>query len=282
MGGLAQILPLTYVMMTIGSLSLMGFPFLTGFYSKDLILELAYSKYTLDSTFAYWLGVISAFFTAFYSFRLIYLTYLRPTNSSRYSVAHAHDAPFVMAFPLLVLAFGSIFVGYLAKDMMVGIGTDFWENAIFTRNVLMVESEFIPASVKLIPVIFSLAGAGLAMVIYSLDKFQFSGRKVYTLLSKKWYFDNVYNEFIAKNAMSFGYDVSFKVIDRGIIELFGPYGLSTTLAKFSRSLSQVQTGYIYNYAFVMLVGLILVVTLVIVGTTEIYLLFLLAVILKGV
>ncbi|KAI3859953.1 hypothetical protein MKX03_010720 [Papaver bracteatum] len=115
MGGLASSFPLTYAMMLMGSLSLIGFPFLTGFYSKDVILELAYTKYTISGNFAFWLGSVSVLFTSYYSFRSLFLTFLVPTNSFGRDIKRCHDAPIPMAIPLILLAFGSLFVGYLAK-----------------------------------------------------------------------------------------------------------------------------------------------------------------------
>jgi len=115
MGGLVSLLPFTYAMMLIGSLSLIGFPFLTGFHSKDVILELAYAKYTISGNFAFWLGSVSVFFTSYYSFRLLFLTFLTPINSFKRDILRCHDAPISMAIPLIPLALGSIFVGYLAK-----------------------------------------------------------------------------------------------------------------------------------------------------------------------
>jgi len=134
MGGLLQVLPYTYVMILIGSLALMGFPFLTGFYSKDVILEIAYAKYSLHGTFAHWLGVLSAGITAFYSFRLIYLTFISNPNGFKNAIQNAHDAPLPMAIPLLILCVGSIFVGYFTKDLFIGLGTPFWNNAISISN----------------------------------------------------------------------------------------------------------------------------------------------------
>ena len=119
MGGVVKLLPFTYAMMFIGSLALIGFPFLTGFYSKDVILEVAYAKYTIGGNFAYWLGVLSALFTSYYSFRLLFLTFLGPVNSFKANLKDVHEAPQLMAWPLIILAFGSIFVGYMAKDMMI-------------------------------------------------------------------------------------------------------------------------------------------------------------------
>jgi NADH-ubiquinone oxidoreductase chain 5 len=124
-GGLAPLLPFTSIMLLIGSLSLMGFPFLTGFYSKDLILELALTKYTIAGSFAYCLGLITAFFTSFYSFRVFYMTFIYKNNSFRTVITHVHELPLKMAISLSVLSLGSIFLGYMAKDLFVGLGTDF-------------------------------------------------------------------------------------------------------------------------------------------------------------
>jgi len=125
MGGLVKVLPYSYSLIMIGSLSLAGFPFLTGFYSKDAILEMAYGTFSVTGHFAHWLGTGAAFLTAFYSIRLIYLTFLNKTNSFRVSIENSHDMPKVMGYPLVPLIFGSIFVGYLLKDMIIGAGTTF-------------------------------------------------------------------------------------------------------------------------------------------------------------
>lgn len=269
MGGLITILPFTYAMMLIGSLSLMGFPFLTGFYSKDVILELAYAKYNLNGNFAHWLGTISAFFTSFYSFRLLYLTFIADTNAYKSFIKNAHDAPLIMALPLIFLAFGSIFIGYLTRDMIIGLGTNFWGNAIFIlpQHLTILESEFIPASIKLIPTVFSISGAVIAFLAYHyysavMLKFQTStiGRKLYSFFNQKWYFDPVYNEFIVRPVLSFGYNVTFKILDRGIIEIFGPHGIATTISRLTKKFSQFQSGFIYHYTFVMLIGLTLLVS----------------------
>nr|YP_007890596.1 NADH dehydrogenase subunit 5 [Histiona aroides]AGH24090.1 NADH dehydrogenase subunit 5 [Histiona aroides] len=271
MGGIIKMVPFTYAMMLIGSMSLMGFPFLTGFYSKDVILELAYAKYTIDGTFAHWLGTIAAFFTAFYSFRLVYLTFLSDTNAPRTIINHAHDAPFIMAFPLMILAIGSIFVGFIMKDMMIGLGTDFWGNSLFTHpsNLTLVESEFIPTSVKLLPVALSIVGASLAIYLNSQYakwlvslKLSTVGRELYSFLNKRWYFDIVYNEYVGRKLLSFGYNISFKAIDKGVIEVLGPYGLERMIKRLTSKASELQTGYIYHYAFIMLLGITLLITIV--------------------
>nr|WRW54337.1 NADH dehydrogenase subunit 5 [Citrus maxima] len=127
-GGLASPFPFTYAMMLMGSLSLIGFPFLTGFYSKDVILELAYTKYTISGNFAFWLGSVSVLFTSYYSFRLLFLTFLVPTNSFGRDILRCHDAPIPMAIPLILLALGSLFVGYLAKCLRMAL--------VFAKEVL--------------------------------------------------------------------------------------------------------------------------------------------------
>jgi NADH-ubiquinone oxidoreductase chain 5 len=171
-GGLVRILPFTYAIMFIGSIALIGFPFLTGFYSKDVILEIAYAKYTLSSHFAHWLGTLAAFFTAFYSIRLLYLTFLTEPNSYRRILENAHDAPLPIALPLFILAIGSIFIGYVSKDIIIGVGTDFWGNALFThpQNLVLLEAEFIPHFIKIIPVIFSISGGLSAFYLYKNHK----------------------------------------------------------------------------------------------------------------
>ena len=206
MGGTIKVLPFTYSMMFIGSLALIGFPFLTGFYSKDVILEVAYAKYTVAGTFTYWLGAVSALFTSYYSFRLLFLTFIGPVNSLKDSLKHVHDAPFLMGFPLFLLAFGSIFVGYLAKDMMIGMGTQFWGNALFMGpdHGLLVESEYIPQAIKYIPILFSFLGFLFALNLnllgasfsYSLKTSTF-GRTLYIFLNKRWLFDKMYTDFVA-------------------------------------------------------------------------------------
>jgi NADH-ubiquinone oxidoreductase chain 5 len=265
MGGLIKIIPLTYSMMLIGSLSLMGFPFLTGFYSKDVILEVAYAKYSMDATFAHWLGTISAFFTSFYSFRLLFLTFLNNPNGYKSFIQHSHEANIFMLIPLIILAFGSIFIGYITRDMFIGLGTNFWGNSLFIlpQHITFLDSEFIPYHIKLIPVIFSIAGASIAMFFYYffdsiIYKFKLNiiGQKIYGFLNKKWYFDKIYNEFIVQKFLDFGYNISFKTLDRGVIEVIGPYGMVQSITSLSKNISNLQTGNVYHYGFIMFISII--------------------------
>nr|YP_010041752.1 NADH dehydrogenase subunit 5 [Cyanophora sudae]QPB15039.1 NADH dehydrogenase subunit 5 [Cyanophora sudae] len=274
MGGLSYLLPYSYSMLLIGSLSLAGFPFLTGFYSKDMILELTFSSYLFKGTFAYVLGVISAFFTAFYSFRLIYWAFLAKPNGFRYSYENASESKFFITIPLAILSIASIFIGYLSRDLFLGVGTSFWNNSIFLlpENNLILESEFIPVHNKLTPVIFSLAGSLTAFIIYNfLIKKVFTLNilyiKIYTFLNKRWYFDKIYNEFVALPFISMGYAITFKLIDRGLLEMFGPVGIINKFSKFSQNLSNIQSGFVYHYLFIMLMGVILFI-LLIMGQTQ--------------
>lgn len=263
LGGLIHKIPYTYSLMLIGSLSLMGFPFLTGYYSKDAILELAYAKYTFEGTFAHWLGSISAFFTAFYSLRLIYLTFISEPNSSQHSFSHSHESPWPITLPLAILAFGSIFFGYLLKDMMIGVGTSFFGNSIFVlpHNVNIFEAEFLNPFIKWLPVILSIVGACISFVVYHYFRLEIIGcksggnlgRSFYTFLNNKWHFDYLQNTYIAKPFFHFGWNVTYKILDRGLIELVGPFGLaqffSTRLATLASSL---QSGFVYSYALIII------------------------------
>jgi NADH-ubiquinone oxidoreductase chain 5 len=263
MGGLKKLVPFTYSVMMIGSLALMGFPFLTGFYSKDVILEVAYGKYDLPSHFAYILGLLAAFFTAFYSIRLIHLSFLSNPNGYKSVILYAHDSTSLMMLPLAVLTVPSIFIGYLLKDMIIGLGTDFWGNSLLVlpENMNRIDSEFTPQIYKLMPVCLSVIGAGLSFFFYSLGmkslyqiKVSHIGRNLYNFLNKKWLFDKVYSEWITQYFLYFAYHVSYKLIDRGVIELFGPMGLTNLLSKKSKNMRNIQTGFLYHYAFTILIG----------------------------
>ena len=264
LGGLINSLPFTYSMMLIGSLSLMGFPFLTGFYSKDAILELAFGAYSIESSFSHCLGTLSAFFTAFYSFRLLYLTFLSAPKSPQTSFSHSHESPWNMSAPLVILAFGSIFVGWLFKDLFIGPGSPFWlDNSIFIlpSHFNLFEAEFLSPSIKFIPVLFSLFGASCGLLIYlfssssliSLKTSSF-GKLLYTFFNNKWHFDYIYNYFVVLPVFAWGHNVSYKVLDRGIFEYIGPTGLSTFISSISTNLSKFQSGLVYDYAFIIFLG----------------------------
>ncbi len=274
MGGLRRILPYTYMMFLIGSLALIGFPFLTGFYSKDVILEIAFASFNEVGHFAYWLGTIGASFTAFYSTRLIYFTFLSETNAHKNVILHAHDAPLLMGLPLGILALGSLFIGYLTKDMFIGLGSHFWNNAIYIhpQNIQMIDAEFLPTFFKLLPVIFSITGVSIAFILYHYNfKFFYTikiskiGLTLYNFLNKKWFFDKIYYEFINQNILQASYNSTYKLIDKGIIEFFGPYGLLQLFSNWSKKITFLQTGYIYHYSLLIFLSLLFFISILLIS-----------------
>nr|WDA66149.1 NADH dehydrogenase subunit 5 [Lithothamnion corallioides] len=268
MGALVRFLPLTYSVMLIGSLALAGFPFLTGFYSKDFILELTQVLKNTNlnlvyGSFACWLGNLSVFFTAFYSFRLIYLTFINNNNTPRITFSKVHESSFLMTIPLLVLAFGSIFIGFFTKDFFIGAGTNFWGLSIFVSpyHLVFIEAEFLPISIKWLPFVLSSFGILIASIfnIYNYRYYSLVTTPVLSfllfLVSKKWYIDILYNRFLVYPLLNFGYLVSFKTFDRGFIELSGPYGISRLISFFGKKIISLQTGQITHYLFFMILGL---------------------------
>lgn len=265
LGGLVNFLPFTYTAILIGSLSLMAFPFLTGFYSKDLILEVALGQYEVSGSLAYWLGTISAVFTRFYSFRLISLTFFGTRNAPKGDYLHAHEAPMIIVIPLVILSILSIAFGYVAKDAFVGVGTDFLSTALFQHpnHISLIEAEFgIPLALKLLPGIGSLFGAASAVYLYHVTPLftinltnNTLGKAIYKFLNGKWLVDNVYNVFIITGGLRLGHTIS-KVIDRGILELVGPFGVSNVLNNTGRNIASYDTGVITTYALYIILGLI--------------------------
>ena len=263
MGGLVNIMPFTYAMFLIGSLALAGFPFLSGFYSKDVILELAYTKYSISGTFAYWLGTLTAFFTAFYSFRLIYYVFYSPTNTYKSVIRSAHESPFAMTLPLLLLSLGSIFSGFLAKDVFIGLGSSFFSDSIYIlpQNLILIDSEFLPFYIKLLPTAMSLAGVVLSVALLKNLELYFVRlveisliNDVYKFLANKWYFDFIYNDLVGKKILVYSYEVCFKLLDKGFIELVGPKNITSVIYKLSFDLRTQHTGFIYQYISIMVIG----------------------------
>ena len=264
MGGLKNLVPFTYSMMTIGSLALIGFPFLTGFYSKDLILETAFGKYTLIGYFCYFLGTVGAFFTAFYSTRLAYLTFMSKPNGYRKVLSYAYDSGLQICVALGSLAIPSVLVGYYSKDMIVGVGSHFFGTAIFinNQNLNIFDAEFVSTFYKTLPVKLSLFGVFSAFFLYNFQssllfqlKTLFFGQKIYNFLNRKWFFDKLYNEYLGQFFFKFAFSISYKFIDRGIFEILGPTGLSSTALKIGTGLHKMQTGLIYHYTLIILIGI---------------------------
>jgi NADH-ubiquinone oxidoreductase chain 5 len=271
MGGLIKFLPFTYSIMIIGTLSLLATPYLTGFYSKDLIIELAYGQYSFSGIYAYILGSLTAFITAFYSFRLISLVFLGTANGYKKSYLNSHESDLYIIIPLVILSLFSIFFGYIFSDMFTGIGSDLFSNSLFIHpnNIVLVEAEFsINLLIKLLPTILSFLGASSALILYhNYPEFIFDltnnklGRSIYTLLNSKYYFDILYNNYIVSKGFKLGYIIS-KQIDRGVIELLGPHGISNLLYNFGKDISKFDTGIITTYALYFTVGLLFFLTFV--------------------
>ena len=262
-GGLQQVLLFSYTALLIGTLALVGTPFLTGFYSKDVILELACARYSLSGNFSYLLTLFSVLTTSYYSFRLLFFcfhTYGRKvTHCHRQSIPSIHDADRVMIFVLTVLALGSIYAGWFFKPMFIGLGTDFWNNSIaMGQNSGFIEAEFLPVSIKLIPLFATLFGAALAYLctnvyvkqsyIYALTYL----RQHYTFLNQRWHYDKLLNSYIAYPGYQLGFTF-VKVFDKGLLELLPMFGaLPQSLKHLYIRLGETQSGLIYHYAAIMI------------------------------
>lgn len=264
LGGLGQLLPFTYVVMLIGSLSLMAFPYLTGFYSKDLILELAYGQYEFSGHFGYWMGTITAMLTAFYSFRLISMTFFTVPNAPKGDYEHTHEQPTLVVIPYVILALLAVFFGYLAKDIFIGIGSDVFGAALFTHpnHITLVDAEFgLPTFYKLLPSVGSVIAAFTAFYLYNYN-YEFLmaltssklGHSMYSLLNGKYYWDVIYNKVIY-GTLSLGL-ITSKVLDKGVIEMIGPFGLTQTLYTSTSKIATLDTGVITTYALYIILGMI--------------------------
>jgi NADH-ubiquinone oxidoreductase chain 5 len=223
----------------------------------------------VHGTFAHLLGVFSAGITAFYSFRLIYLTFVSNPNGFKNAIQNAHDAPLPMGFPLFLLCVGSMFVGFLTKDLFIGLGTPFWNNAIYIapQNLTMVDAEFIPVFIKWVPVIVSLLGATLSIFVFHVFKdslFDLCKETIfkyfYIFLNRRWLFDRLQNDLIGSTILKLGYKTTYKILDKGVIELLGPKGLALLTLILSKHISKLQSGLIHQYAFIMFIGVTLFMT----------------------
>jgi NADH-ubiquinone oxidoreductase chain 5 len=271
LGGLINFLPFTYSIMVIGSLSLLATPFLTGFYSKDLIIELAYSKYSFTGTFSYYLLSITAGLTAFYSFRLIMLTFLTIPNGSKIKYLNVHESNLVVIISLVTLSIFSIFFGYLFSDLFVGIGNNAFSSSLFVHpnNINLVEAEFsLPLIIKLLPALLSALGAVIAIITYQIKPVLFIlitdnplGKNIYTFLNGKYFFDIIYNYYIIRKSLNYGYYIT-NVLEKGIFEVMGPHGLSNVLFKTGNNISKLDTGIVTSYALYIVLGIISLIFLV--------------------
>tara|TARA_B100000579_G_scaffold234926_1_gene192588 strand:+ start:215 stop:2128 length:1914 start_codon:yes stop_codon:yes gene_type:complete len=269
MGGVWKKLPYTYVLMLIGTLALTGFPFLSGFYSKDAIIEFAYLKGNTVGLYAAYIGIITALLTSIYSWRLIFKTFHGNYNNSNLKIETMHESPPIMIVPLIFLALGAIFSGIIFKDLFIGheMSYIFWGDSIkfieplpkdhpptwflFLTPVLVVLS--IPLSYYLF-----IKNKNIVSEIVSINK------PIYIFLQNKWYFDELYNYLFIKPSKKIGY-FFWKQLDGRVIDRFGPDGISQLVKFFSIKAVKFQSGFIYQYAFIMLLGFSLLLTLLIIN-----------------
>ena len=267
MGGIWKKIPVTYTLMWVGSLALAGVPFFAGYYSKDLILEAAWAASSNSGYFAFWLGCLAAFLTAFYSWRVLLLTFHGNFNSSKEVLDHVHESPIVMLIPLFVLALGAIFSGWYFYNDFVGYNwKEFWGNSIFIseKNKALKLAHYVPLWVKYLPIFLAILGILCAYLFYILNPNlpKILSKKVsliYNLFFNKWYFDELYDYLFVKSFIKFG-NYFWKKGDEGTIDRFGPNGISKLVKNISSKSIIIQSGYIYHYAFAMLIGLVVLIT----------------------
>lgn len=250
-GGLNILLPLTSMTITIGSLALAGTPFLSGFYSKDLILEISFGQYSFSGIIAYILGLVTAVLTSVYSYRVFFLTFISTANYPRTLILKIHDAPFLMAFSLIFLSFGSIVIGYTTKDFFISLGSDFWGNSIFIHSAHnnRIDAEFIPQIFKILPFCSSLFFIFLINIFFEFNIILNNKitKKIYWFLTYKWYFDVIYNKLIANPLFIIAYTNIYKAIDKGFLEILGPTGFVINFFKLSYNLKKLHYGRISLY-----------------------------------
>ena len=267
MGAVWKKLPYTYGLMIIGTLALTGFPFLSGFYSKDAIIEFAYLRGNITGYYAAGIGILTAFLTSIYSWRLIFKTFHGEYNNKNIKIEETHESPLVMLIPLVLLSVGAIFAGYTFKELFIGHGDEsFWKDSIFFLEPLSTEHPplwflvLTPILVILsIPIAyyFFVKNKKLPQQIVNVNK------PLYNFLLNKWYFDELYDALIVNPSKKLGLFL-WKFFDIKLIDGFGPDGISSFIKKCSLKANKFQSGYIYQYAFVMLLGFSALLTFLIV------------------
>jgi NADH-quinone oxidoreductase subunit L len=266
MGGIWRMIPFTYAMMWIGSLALAGIPIFAGYYSKDLILEAAYADHSVLGTYAFWLGIVSAFLTAFYSWRLLIMTFHGAPRANERVMAHVHESPLVMTIPLAVLAVGAVFSGLVAFDWFAGEErAHFWNGAIFVlpENDTVEAAHHVPGWVPVLPFAIGLVGIAVAYFLY-LMRPELPGRiaatfsPVHRFFYNRWYFDEIYDALFVRPAKALGYGL-WKSGDGAVIDGLGPNGIAAATRDMAIRAARLQSGYVYHYAFAMVIGVVLLV-----------------------
>ena len=272
MGGLWKKIPITYTLMWIGSLALAGVPLFAGYYSKDMILEAAYARHSAAGDYAFWIGILAATLTAFYSWRLLFMTFHGKTRADHHTFDHTHESPMTMLIPLFVLAVGAVFSGMIGYEYFVGHHREhFWGEAIkvLAANDTIEAAHHLPGWVGLLPTIVGILGIGAAWFAY-IHNPSLPGRvaatfaPIYRFFFNKWYFDELYDRLFVKPALAIG-RILWKRGDGMLIDGLGPDGVASSVVATSRRSVLLQTGYVYHYAFAMLIGVVAIVSWYLVG-----------------
>ena len=267
MGGVYKKLPYTWILMIIGTLALTGFPFLSGFYSKDAIIEFAYLKGNTAGYYATGIGIFTALLTSIYSWRLIFKTFHGDYNNKKLKIDEMHESPLVMLLPLFILSVGAIFAGFLFKDLFIGHGeiNHFWGESIKFLNPL--SSDHPPLWIIFITPVLVVLSIPISYYLFVGNKeipnqLAETNKPLYNFLVNKWYFDELYNVIFIQSSKKIGL-FFWKIIDGKIIDRFGPDGISSLIKNLSLKANKFQSGYIYQYAFMMLLGFSAVLTFLI-------------------
>jgi len=258
MGGVWKKLPYTWALMVIGTLALTGFPFLSGFYSKDAIIEFAYLSGSATGYFAAGIGIFTAFLTSIYSWRLMFKTFHGNYNNKNIDSSSMHESPLIMIIPLIILAIGAIFSGFLFKDLFIGVDSsgNFWKDSIFFLEPLSTDHP--PLWFIVFTPILVILSIPTAYYFFIINK-KFTNEIVkgnlplYDFLKNKWYFDEIYEYLFVRPSKKIGL-YFWKKIDLRFIDRFGPDGISSLIKIISSITVKFQNGFIYHYAFVMLLG----------------------------
>jgi NADH-quinone oxidoreductase subunit L len=263
MGGIRKKLPYTYVLMLIGTLALTGFPFLSGFYSKDAIIEFAYLRNSSLGNYVATIGIFTAFLTSIYSWRLFFKTFHGSYNNNKISINETHESPIIMLAPLFFLGIGALLAGYFFKETFIGHhSNDFWQTSIFFLNEI--KHDAVPLWFLLLTPILVIISIPISYYYFVsntkiLEEFKNTNLPLYNFLLNKWYIDELYEVIFIKSAKKLG-SFFWKQGDLGLIDRFGPDGISKLIKKISDKASLFQTGFIYDYAFAMLIGLSILLT----------------------
>lgn len=267
MGGLGRAIPITYWMMVIGTLSLTGFPLTAGYFSKDAVVESAFAAHSPIAQFGFWMTVIAALFTSFYSWRLMFMTFHGRPRASREVMSHMHESPQVMLAPLYALAIGALLAGWLFRDLFIGDDEAlFWGTSLYRApgNDIVEEMHHVPLWVVWSPAVMMVIGFAVAWLFYIRrpdlpGKLAHQNEPLYQFLLNKWYFDEIYDFLLVRPTMWLGRFLWLRG-DGWFIDGFGPDGVSARVIDITNRVVRLQTGYVYHYAFAMLIGVAALVT----------------------